>query len=133
MIKNKYFINKQKITKYFLLQSTIKGMLQIFEELFGLVFVQIKGAERDKISETGKSANIVWHKDVKLFSVWDNKGEGREFSGYLYLNLHPRQGKYGHSEYDLFHSPCLLGFTLILLDISSISFTNSMAAANFNL
>jgi metallopeptidase MepB len=59
MIKNKYFINKQKIAKYFLLQSTIKGILQIFKELFGLVFVQIKGAKRNKISETRKGANIV--------------------------------------------------------------------------
>jgi metallopeptidase MepB len=69
MIKNKYFIDKQKIAEYFPLQSTIEGMLQIFKELFGLVFVQIEGAERDKISETGKGADIVWHKDVKLFSV----------------------------------------------------------------
>jgi metallopeptidase MepB len=59
MIKNKYFINKQKIAKYFLLQLTIKGMLQIFKELFSLVFVQIKGAECNKISETRKGADIV--------------------------------------------------------------------------
>jgi metallopeptidase MepB len=133
MIKNEYFIDERKIAEYFPLQSTIEGMLQIFEELFGLVFVQIEGAERDKISETGKGADIVWHEDVKLFSVWDDEGEGGEFSGYLYLDLHPRQGKYGHGKYDLFHSPHLLGFTLIQLDISSISFTDSMAAANFNL
>jgi metallopeptidase MepB len=39
MIENEYFINKQKIAKYFPLQSTIEGMLQISDELFGLVFV----------------------------------------------------------------------------------------------
>jgi hypothetical protein len=34
-------------------------MLQIFKELFGLVFVQIKGVKRNKIFETRKGANIV--------------------------------------------------------------------------
>jgi metallopeptidase MepB len=121
MVKNEYSIDEQKIAEHFPLQSTIEGMLQIFEKLFGLVFVQIEGAERDKISETGKGADIVWHEDVKLFSVWDDEVEGGEFSGYLYLDLHPRQGKYGHGMYDLFHSPCLLGFALILLEILSIS------------
>jgi len=72
-------------------------MLRIFEELFGLVFVEITGEERDKISETGKGSDIVWHEDVQLFSVWDDEGEGGEFVGYLYLDLHPRPGKYGHA------------------------------------
>jgi metallopeptidase MepB len=96
MVENEYSIDEQKIAEYFPLQSTIEGMLQIFEELFGLVFIQIEGAERDKISETGKGVDIVWHEDVKLFSVWDDEGEGGAFSGYLYLDLHPRPGKYGH-------------------------------------
>jgi len=99
MVENEYSIDEQKIAEYFPLQSTIEGMLQIFEELFGLVFVQIEGAERDKISETGKGDDIVWHEDVKLFSVWDDEGEGGSFSGYLYLDLHPRPGKYGHGKY----------------------------------
>jgi metallopeptidase MepB len=43
---------------------------------------------------TGKADDISWHKDVKIFSVWDNEGEGGGFVGYLYLDLHPRLGKY---------------------------------------
>jgi metallopeptidase MepB len=97
MVENEYSIDEQKIAEYFPLQSTIEGMLKIFEELFGLVFVQIDGAERDKISETGNGNDIVWHEDVKLFSVWDDEGQGGAFSGYLYLDLHPRPGKYGHA------------------------------------
>jgi metallopeptidase MepB len=98
MVENEYSIDEQKIAEYFPLQSTIQGMLQIFEELFGLVFVPIEGADRDKISETGKGNDIIWHEDVKLFSVWDEEGQGGAFSGYLYLDLHPRPGKYGHGK-----------------------------------
>ncbi len=96
MVEKEYSIDEQKIAEYFPLHITIDGMLKIFEELFGLVFVRIEGEGRDKISETGKGADIVWHEDVKMFSVWDDKGEGDAFVGYLYLDLHPRQGKYGH-------------------------------------
>lgn len=78
-------------------------MLQNFGELFGLVFVQIEGEEHDKISETSKGADIVWHEDVKLFSVWDDKGEGGAFSRYLYLNLHPRLGKYVGGKQNFIH------------------------------
>lgn len=72
-------------------------MLKIFEELFGLAFVEIVGKDRDSIAETGKGDDIVWHKDVQVFSVWDDEGEGGGFVGYLYLDLFPRDGKYGHA------------------------------------
>jgi metallopeptidase MepB len=97
LLERDYSLNQQKITEYFPLQTTIRGMLHIFEELFGLVFVEITGEERDKIAETGKGEDIVWHEDVQLFSVWDDEGEGSGFVGYLYLDLFPRDGKYGHA------------------------------------
>jgi metallopeptidase MepB len=97
MVEKEYTIDEQKIAEYFPLQNTVESMLHIFEQLFGLVFVQIDGEERDKISATGKGEDIVWHEDVKLFSVWDDEAEGSEFVGYLYLDLHPRPGKYGHA------------------------------------
>lgn len=97
MVETEYSIDEQKIAEYFPLQSTVEGMLEIFEQLFGLVFVAIEGTERDKVSETGKGQDIAWHEDVKVFSVWDDEGEGSGFVGYLYLDLHPRPGKYGHA------------------------------------
>lgn len=97
MLEKDFALDQNKIAEYFPLMTTIRGMLQIFEELFGLVFVEITGEERDKISETGKGSDIVWHDDVQLFSVWDDEGEGSGFVGYLYLDLHPRPGKYGHA------------------------------------
>ncbi|KAK8176115.1 thimet oligopeptidase [Phyllosticta citrichinensis] len=97
MLEKDYKLDQTKIAEYFPLGTTIRGMLGIFEEIFGLVFVEITGADRDAISETGKGSDIVWHKDVQVFSVWDDDGEGSGFVGYLYLDLHPREGKYGHA------------------------------------
>ena len=97
MEENDYQLDQQLISEYFPLQTTIRGMLHIFEELFGLVFVEVVDKDRDAISETGKGSDIVWHDEVQVFSVWDDKGEGEGFVGYLYLDLFPREGKYGHA------------------------------------
>ena len=97
MLEREYQLDQQRIAEYFPLQTSIQGMLDIFERLFGLVFVKIEGADRNAISETGKGDDIAWHPDVQVFSVWDDDGEGNQFVGYLYLDLHPRDGKYGHA------------------------------------
>lgn len=97
MIEKDYSIDENKIAEYFPLTSTVTGMLKIFEELLGFVFVELGPEERAKISSTGKAEDISWHEDVILFSVWDDAGEGDGFVGYLYLDLHPRKGKYGHA------------------------------------
>lgn len=52
MIEKEFSIDEQKIAEYFPLQSTIEGMLGIFEELFGFVFVEVVGEDRQKISGT---------------------------------------------------------------------------------
>ena len=97
MLEKDYQLDQNLIAEYFPLGTTIRGMLEIFEHIFGLQFVQIEGEERDKLAASGKGADIVWHEDVQLFSVWDDEGEGSGFVGYLYLDLHPREGKYGHA------------------------------------
>lgn len=97
MIEQDYSIDENKIAEFFPLQSTVTGMLKIFEELLGFVFVELGPEERAKISSTGKAEDISWHEDVILFSVWDDASEGDGFVGYLYLDLHPRKGKYGHA------------------------------------
>lgn len=97
MEEKDYQLDQQLISEYFPLQNCIKGMLEIFEEIFGLQFVEIVGNDRDTISATGKGNDIVWHEEVQVFSVWDDEGEGSGFVGYLYLDLFPRVGKYGHA------------------------------------
>jgi metallopeptidase MepB len=97
MVEQEYSIDENAIAEYFPLTSTVAGMLRIFEELFGLVFVELTPEDRKRISSTGKAEDIAWHDDVIIFSVWDDAGEGEGFVGYLYLDLHPRPGKYGHA------------------------------------
>ncbi|KAF2475700.1 zincin [Lindgomyces ingoldianus] len=97
MLERDFSLDQQKIAEYFPLQTTIQGMLKIFEELFGLVFVEIVGEDRNALAESGKGSDIVWHEEVQIFSVWDDEGEGSDFVGYLYLDLFPRDGKYGHA------------------------------------
>ncbi|KAK0744929.1 peptidase family M3-domain-containing protein [Apiosordaria backusii] len=97
MIEQEYSIDENSISEYFPITSTVGGMLNIFETLFGLVFVELTPEDRKRISPTGKAEDIAWHEDVIIFSVWDDASEGEGFVGYLYLDLHPRPGKYGHA------------------------------------
>ncbi|KAJ6002661.1 metallopeptidase MepB, partial [Penicillium sp. IBT 35674x] len=78
-------IDQEKIAEYFPLQNTVKGMLGIFERLFGLIFKEMV---------VDKGSDIVWHEDVLVFSVWDDNDLGSGFVGYLYMDLFSRDGKY---------------------------------------
>ncbi|KAJ6177440.1 Metallopeptidase MepB, partial [Penicillium canescens] len=78
-------IDQEKIAEYFPLQTTVQGMLGIFERLFGLVFKEMV---------VDKGSDIVWHEDVLVFNVWDDKDLGSGFVGYFYMDLFSRDGKY---------------------------------------
>jgi metallopeptidase MepB len=108
MLERDYQLDQQLIAEYFPLQTTIEGMLKIFEELFGLEFVEIVGEDRAAVAPTGKGNDIVWHEDVQVFSVWNDEGEGSGFVGYLYLDLFPREGKYGHAANFNLQPVCIL-------------------------
>jgi metallopeptidase MepB len=95
--EKEYSVDETKISQYFPVESTFAGMLKIFEEIFGFVFVELKPDERARLSPTGKAEDIVWHEDVLIYSVWDDEASGGNFCGYLYLDLHPRDNKYGHN------------------------------------
>jgi len=102
LVKKKYNVDHQKIAEYFPVHKTMSGMLRIFGQLLGLVFVELTSDEdRGRASPTGKAAEILWHESVVLYAVWDEdsdiQGAPPEFVGYLYLDLHPRPGKYGHA------------------------------------
>ncbi|CAB4253351.1 similar to Saccharomyces cerevisiae YCL057W PRD1 Zinc metalloendopeptidase, found in the cytoplasm and intermembrane space of mitochondria [Maudiozyma barnettii] len=87
-LKDNYNVDLEKISDYYPVESTIKGMLGIYETLLKLRFIE----------ETDVSKKNVWHPDVKQLAVWKmDDPENPEFVGWIYFDLHPRDGKYGHA------------------------------------
>jgi len=84
------------VSEYFTLHETIKRMLRIFERVFGMSFVEMAEDDRDALSQGVGGDALVWHEDVQLFAVWDDRdgsGDKKEFLGYLYMDMYPRPGK----------------------------------------
>ncbi|KAK9750969.1 hypothetical protein RND81_02G233200 [Saponaria officinalis] len=67
---------------YFPLSLVLQGILKILQDLLGLRFEELVGAE-------------VWHDDVRVFSVFDLSSG--ELIGYAYLDLFSREEKYGQT------------------------------------
>lgn len=88
-------IDRQQIAEFFPLETTVTGVLGIFSHLFGLVFEEIVGDDKDTLSLSSEGGDLTWQEDVQIYAVWDDEQEGGSFVGYLYLDLYPRTGKYG--------------------------------------
>jgi metallopeptidase MepB len=84
--KQQVTYDREMIREYFPLETTIVSMLEIVAHLFGIEFTELKGSN--------KPAEIVWHEDVQVFQVQDNRDRGGEFLGHLYLDLFRRPDKY---------------------------------------
>jgi len=77
-----YNVDSEKLKEYFPIETVTNGMLKIYETLLGLKFTKIENAE-------------VWHDEVSLHQV--NDAATGETIGYFFMDLHPRDGKYGHA------------------------------------
>ena len=81
-------LNMADLKKMFSIVSVTNGIFNIYQELLGLKFVDI--------TETNPDA--MYAKDIKLFCVYDSMvKEMTKPLGYFYLDLFPRDGKYGHA------------------------------------
>ena len=112
MLESKH-VDLLQIAEYFPLDNTVSAMLNIIESLMDLTFEKLGDHDLARLSPTRQANDVRWHQDNLVFSAWergidDEPEESVRFLGYLYMDLHPREGKYGHlAQYNL--QP---GFTL---------------------
>ncbi|KAJ5758448.1 hypothetical protein N7520_005604 [Penicillium odoratum] len=78
----KFDIDEMAVMEYFPLKHTLAGMLQIFEQIFGLHFQPVN------------SGAWVWDEEVTVCAVWNEEAMGGEFLGYIYFDLFERPGKH---------------------------------------
>jgi metallopeptidase MepB len=116
--KQKFQVDQEKIAEYFPLKRALPSIMKLLEKLFGMQFVEID--------------TEIWHPDVRAFGVWnEDKEEGPgEFLGFLYLDLFPRDFKYGHKGHYCLQPVCsfmasltsfLLVFYMLISNLCRVS------------
>jgi thimet oligopeptidase len=80
--KTDYGVDPFEVAAYFPLDAVLNGMFELVQETFGLTFEEV-------------DANGAWHPDVRLFSMSDTASG--EHLAHFYLDLFPREGKFGHA------------------------------------
>lgn len=86
--KTKYAVDSEMVRQYFPIDKVIGGLFSITQSLYGIEYVEITDDVRDR-------GEKLWHEDVMVFEVFDT--DSGEMLGTFYLDLHPRDNKYGHA------------------------------------
>ncbi len=80
--KTDYGVDNFEVAKYFPLDRVLDGLFELTSEMFGISYREIESFDK-------------WHADVRLFAI-DDLESGQELARF-YLDLFPREGKYGHA------------------------------------
>jgi len=76
----KYEVDSKEIRPYFPYEQTLQGLLDITSAIYDITYAPATDAR-------------TWHADVKAFDVL----RGGDKLGRIYLDMHPRDGKYKHA------------------------------------
>jgi len=82
LLREKYGVDEEAIKMYFPTDRVVGEVLKVYQELLGLRFETVPNAPK-------------WHEEVSCYQVLDS--ESGELQGFFYLDLYPRDGKYGHA------------------------------------
>jgi Zn-dependent oligopeptidase len=77
-----YDVDPEELRAYLPLEAVLEGLLALCAEVFGLVFERLEDA-------------AAWHPDVLRYRAHDAATGGE--IGDVLMDLHPRDGKYGHA------------------------------------
>ncbi|KAF3761950.1 metallopeptidase MepB [Cryphonectria parasitica EP155] len=88
-------VDTKSIMEYFELMTVIRHILELYSRLFEIEF-ELVTEERAQTLHGENSPKMKWQEEVFLYAVWDLKSTP-SFIGYMYFDLHPREGKYSHA------------------------------------
>jgi thimet oligopeptidase len=81
--KDRFEVDSQLVRTYFDFQKVRKGLLDVTGRLFGVRYEPVTDVQ-------------LWDDEVAAYDVFDVEG-GDEPRGRIFLDLHPRKGKYNHA------------------------------------
>ena len=85
LVKQRDFeVDGNAVREYFPMTKVRDGLFEIVDRLYGVKMVP----------KTGSVGSTVWHEDVEWFDVVDANGDEL---GEFFMDLYPREGKYGHA------------------------------------
>ena len=80
--KAEYGVDPNVVAEYFPLEDVLAGLFDITGEVLGVEYRQVPDAD-------------AWHEDVALYEIRDRERDTAV--AYVYADLFPREGKYGHA------------------------------------